>query len=302
MTEREVDDNMRAEMNSLVAAYVLDALPADERAEFEAYLNEDPAQAREVAELSAVSALLGATNAAEPPSGLRERVLLAATQTRQLPPITRRSDDATGRQRNAGAPGPVAVTSAAQSSAAQSSAAQSSAVVLPDPARPVPLERTRRQRVATRVATAFALAAVLVLGVVVGIQADRLGDARRETQLAREALAFQEVTRQADMRTETSRVSSGGNATVLVSDSAGRGVVLLVGVDDLTADRTYQLWLIDAAGAPRPVRTFLTDDTTATVDFADFRAGDSVGVSVEPAGGSPTGAPTTTPVLALKVA
>lgn len=284
MTDGEVEDSMQREMNSLVAAYVLDALPPDEREVFEAFLDGSPTAAQEVAELLSVSAVLGAVDTAAPAPGLRESVLSAVGRTRQLPRITRRSDaERTPGQPVAGQPVP------AQPVPAQPVAAQ-----------PVPV--TRRRKAAVRVAAAFALAAVLVLGVVVGIQADRLAEARRETQAAQGALALSSITGQADMQTRTSAVASGGTATVLSSARAGRGVVLLAGVTTLATDKTYELWLIDAAGKPRPVTTFATDNTTATVDFAGFRTGDSVGLSVEPAGGSPTGAPTTTPVLAVKVA
>jgi len=284
MTDGEVEDSMQREMNSLVAAYVLDALPPDEREVFEAFLDGSPTAAQEVAELLSVSAVLGAVDAAAPAPGLRESVLSAVGRTRQLPRITRRSDaERTPGQPVAGQPVP------AQPVPAQPVAAQ-----------PVPV--TRRRKAAVRVAAAFALAAVLALGVVVSIQADRLAEARRETQAAQGALALSSITGQADMQTRTSAVASGGTATVLSSARAGRGVVLLAGVTTLATDKTYELWLIDAAGKPRPVTTFATDNTTATVDFAGFRTGDSVGLSVEPAGGSPTGAPTTTPVLAVKVA
>ncbi len=284
MTDGEVEDSMQREMNSLVAAYVLDALPPDEREVFEAFLDGSPTAAQEVAELLSVSAVLGAVDAAAPAPGLRESVLSAVGRTRQLPPITRRSD----AERTPGQPVP------AQPVPAQPVPAQ------PVAAQPVPV--TRRRKAAVRVAAAFALAAVLVLGVVVGIQADRLAEARRETQAAQGALALSSITGQADLQTRTSAVASGGTATVLSSARAGRGVVLLAGVTTLATDKTYELWLIDAAGKPRPVTTFATDNTTATVDFAGFRTGDSVGLSVEAAGGSPTGAPTTTPVLAVKVA
>jgi len=289
MTDGEVEDSMQREMNSLVAAYVLDALPPDEREVFEAFLDGSPTAAQEVAELLSVSAVLGAVDTAAPAPGLRESVLSAVGRTRQLPPITRRSN----AERTPGQPVP------AQPVPAQPVPAQ------PVPGQPVPAQAvpvTRRRRAAVRVAAAFALAAVLVLGVVVGIQADRLAEARRETQAAQGALALSSVTGQADLQTRTSAVASGGTATVLSSARAGRGVVLLAGVTTLATDKTYELWLIDAAGKPRPVTTFATDNTTATVDFAGFRSGDSVGLSVEPAGGSPTGAPTTTPVLAVKVA
>jgi len=294
MTDGEVEDSMQREMNSLVAAYVLDALPPDEREVFEAFLDGSPTAAQEVAELLSVSAVLGAVDTAAPAPGLRESVLSAVGRTRQLPPITRRSN----AERTPGQPVPAQPVPA-QPVPAQPVPAQ------PVPAQPVPAQAvpvTRRRRAAVRVAAAFALAAVLVLGVVVGIQADRLAEARRETQAAQGALALSSITGQADLQTRTSAVASGGTATVLSSARAGRGVVLLAGVTTLATDKTYELWLIDAAGKPRPVTTFATDNTTATVDFAGFRSGDSVGLSVEPAGGSPTGAPTTTPVLAVKVA
>jgi len=309
MTDGEVEDSMQREMNSLVAAYVLDALPPDEREVFEAFLDGSPTAAQEVAELLSVSAVLGAVDTAAPAPGLRESVLSAVGRTRQLPPITRRSN----AERTPGQPVPAQPVPAqpvpAQPVPAQPVPAQP-VPAQPVPAQPVPAQPvaaqpvpvTRRRKAAVRVAAAFALAAVLVLGVVVGIQADRLAEARRETQAAQGALALSSITGQADLQTRTSAVASGGTATVLSSARAGRGVVLLAGVTTLATDKTYELWLIDAAGKPRPVTTFATDNTTATVDFAGFRTGDSVGLSVEPAGGSPTGAPTTTPVLAVKVA
>lgn len=56
-------------------AYVLDALPGPERAAFEAHLETCPDCAREVRELAATAALLGAAVAVEPPPELREAVL-----------------------------------------------------------------------------------------------------------------------------------------------------------------------------------------------------------------------------------
>ena len=92
MSEMGVDDDVRREMNTLVAAYVLDALPRPERSAFERYLEQAPDTAHEVAELFATSALLGSMDAAPPPAGLRERVLAAVAQTRPLPPLTRTPD------------------------------------------------------------------------------------------------------------------------------------------------------------------------------------------------------------------
>lgn len=67
-------------------AYVLDALPADERLGFEEHLADCTACQAEVAELSEAVARLGATVATDPPAGLKERVMAAIGNVRQLPP------------------------------------------------------------------------------------------------------------------------------------------------------------------------------------------------------------------------
>ncbi|HEX5614460.1 MAG TPA: anti-sigma factor [Acidimicrobiia bacterium] len=64
-------------------AYVLDALDDTDRARFEEYLATHPEAAREVEELRAAAARLGAASATTPPPGLRARVLAEASRTRQ---------------------------------------------------------------------------------------------------------------------------------------------------------------------------------------------------------------------------
>lgn len=65
------------------AAYVLHALPEEERGEFEAHLEECESCRREVAELRATAATLGRSTAETPPPALRERVLSAVATTPQ---------------------------------------------------------------------------------------------------------------------------------------------------------------------------------------------------------------------------
>ena len=309
MTEREEDD-MGREMNTLAAAYVLDALPADERSAFESYLEGAPDTAHEVVELFATSAVLGGTSALAPPPGLRSRVLAEVTQTRQLPPLTGRreatADTPVGtsemllRRISDGPDHPARHTDAGRHVAAAGDTAADGRST--GPVVPVDAAASRRRRtLGARVAAGFALAAVVALGVVVGVQADRLSDARQETQAAqRKNAAISDVVNQPDVATKTTQVAGGGRATVLVSATARRGVVVLDGVASLPSDKTYQLWLIDPGNTARSVGTFTTEEQAAEVGFADFRTGDAVGVSVEPAGGS--AAPTTKPVFALPIA
>lgn len=77
---------MSVEVHTLVGAYVLDALPTDERAHFERHLTECDVCAAEVHELLEVAARL-AVSADEPaPPSLRRRVLNAIDIVRPLSP------------------------------------------------------------------------------------------------------------------------------------------------------------------------------------------------------------------------
>lgn len=305
MTDREEDD-MRREMNTLVAAYVLDALPADERSAFEVYLEGAPDTAHEVSELFATSAVLGAMSELAPPPGLRSRVLGQVTQTRQLPPLTGRRDGSadlpisgTGemllRRVSDG------VDHQGQADLGRHVASRRDDVQSPPPVVPIDAAARRRRTLGARVAAGFALAAVVALGVLVGVQADQLSGARQQTQAAQQkSAAISGVVNQPDVTTKTTQVAGGGRATVLVSAGAHKGVVVLDDVATLPSDKTYQLWLIDSSKKARSVGTFATDRATAAVDFSGVRTGDVLGVSVEPAGGST--APTTKPVFALPIA
>ncbi len=56
------------------------------------------------------------------------------------------------------------------------------------------------------------------------------------------------------------------------------------------AGRDYQLWLIGASGVPVPLG--LLREAEVVTDVAALIPGETLAVSLEPAGGSPTGAPT----------
>jgi anti-sigma-K factor RskA len=80
---------MNADVHALAGAYALDALPPEEASDFAAHLADCAACQQEVAELQVTAAQLGLTVAQAPPPALREQVLRAARQTRQVPPATR---------------------------------------------------------------------------------------------------------------------------------------------------------------------------------------------------------------------
>lgn len=80
---------MSAEVHTLTGAYAADALEDGERRFFEQHLEDCDACAREVAELQATAARLGAAVAETPPADLRGRVLAEIDHTRQEAPRSR---------------------------------------------------------------------------------------------------------------------------------------------------------------------------------------------------------------------
>src|SRR5690242_8222429 len=78
--------NQRDE-HTLAGAYAMDAISAKDRDRFERHLTGCEECAREIASLRETTALLGAAAAEPLPAGLKQRVMAAATMTRQQPPV-----------------------------------------------------------------------------------------------------------------------------------------------------------------------------------------------------------------------
>jgi anti-sigma-K factor RskA len=79
----------RTDPHTLAGAYALDALGPADRARFGQHLATCPACRQETQGLHEATAMLAATAVTAPPDGLRDRVLAAAAQTRQSPPLPR---------------------------------------------------------------------------------------------------------------------------------------------------------------------------------------------------------------------
>lgn len=77
---------MSPDIHTLTGAYAVDALPEEERRDFEEHLEVCEACRREVAELRETAAHLGAATAEAPPAHLRDAVLGQIDDTRQRPP------------------------------------------------------------------------------------------------------------------------------------------------------------------------------------------------------------------------
>jgi anti-sigma-K factor RskA len=78
----------RDDLHVLTGSYVLDAVSDAEREEFERHLQHCPACEAEVRGLRETAARLALASAMTPPAQMERRVLAAAYQTRQLPPLS----------------------------------------------------------------------------------------------------------------------------------------------------------------------------------------------------------------------
>jgi anti-sigma-K factor RskA len=148
-----------------------------------------------------------------------------------------------------------------------------------------------------RIAIAFGaagLAAALVL-------AFALSSAQRQLDTARaQDKAISAVLTAPGARILTARTTVGGTGTAVVATSQKKLIFTSAGLPQLSAAKVYQLWLM---GPPRTRSAGLlpaaAEGRTAPLLASGLRAGDRVGVTVEPAGG--TSQPTTTPILVMSV-
>jgi hypothetical protein len=248
------------DLHVLTGAYALDALDdGAERDRFVRHLRRCQACASEVRGLREVATALAYAAAAEPPPELRERIMRLVRTTRQLPPEV----------------GPERLLRRLR--AWLSSAGWT--IWFP------------------RLATVTAVVAVVV-AIVLGISL--AGTQQQLSQAQAQSRAIAAVLAAPDVRTVTGPVKTGGVATVVLSAARHQLVVSTSGLRALPADRVYQLWLI----GPPAVRSAgllpsAVAGRTSPVLASGMVAGDKLGVTVEPAGG--TSRPTTKPILVLSL-
>lgn len=109
-------------------------------------------------------------------------------------------------------------------------------------------------------------------------------------------VALTEVSQASDVQEQTVQVSGGGNATLHWSDELDRAVLVAEQLPKLADDKDVEVWLVRGE-TPISVGVLAPDDEPAVLD--GFRPGDVVALTVEAAGGSPSGAPTTDPIAAI---
>ncbi|MGE0819045.1 MAG: anti-sigma factor [Candidatus Nanopelagicales bacterium] len=249
-----------ADVHALSGAYALDALEPAEAAAFEQHLESCDACREEVRSLREAAGALSFDAEEPPPASLRSSVLAGISQVRPLPPV------------GAAAPQPPAATD------------------------DLAAARARRARMRSPWLVGAAAALALLAGGAV-VRSVQLG-----TQLDSVSAQAAEVTAvltAPDATTTSASVTTGGRAAVVSSASLGKSVLVTDGMAPAPAGRTYQIWYLSDSGAPASAGFVPEGSSTAVVLSGDLSAATGVGVTVEPAGGSP--APTTTPILAVAV-
>ncbi|MBN9211784.1 MAG: hypothetical protein BGO45_12860 [Microbacterium sp. 71-36] len=146
----------------------------------------------------------------------------------------------------------------------------------------------------------FTLAASLVAVLVLGFGAVTIGQ-----QLTRPAslVALEQVTTAPDAQSATATMPDGAVVTAHWSDSTGQSVLVTDKMSTLPSDKTYELWFV-RDDTPIAAGIFSTDaegKATAVLQ-GEFHSGDVIAVTVEPAGGSPDGTPSSAPVVAVATA
>jgi anti-sigma-K factor RskA len=260
----------RDDPHTLAGAYAMDAVDDADRARFAQHLAGCESCRQEVRGLREAAAALAAATAMAPRAALKEAVLEAAARTRQLPPLTR--------------PGPQPRRGRA-AAAASWLARRRGLRWLPD--------RAGARRLVLGLAGAV-LAVAVALGVVSyeGIQ-HRLDQAQGGDHTVAAVLSAP------DASMLSGHVSTGGTVTVVMSHRMRTLVLTAADLHVLPPSQRYELWLIGPEGS-RPAG--MIDGSghqpmAGPMVVSGLSAGDSVGMTVEPASGSPQ--PTSQPVLMI---
>ncbi|MGZ9929535.1 anti-sigma factor [Streptomyces sp. NC-S4] len=157
----------------------------------------------------------------------------------------------------------------------------------------------RRSRPVSNWALAACIAAAVALGGVAVAQYQQAEDARQQAQQARLTNdAVGSVLAAADARVATAPLRGGAVGTVVVSASRNQAVFAASGLPAPSGGKVYQLWYDDGGGKMRSAGLMDTGTpATATLLDGPVNAASGMGVTVEPAGGSPQ--PTSAPVALL---
>ncbi|MFJ4296026.1 anti-sigma factor domain-containing protein [Curtobacterium sp. NPDC089689] len=291
MTERHDDPS------TLTGSYALDALSDDERTQVEVALASSPELRSETDSLRETALQLAYSTAPiEPPASLKASLMAQIQNTPQAAPL---APAASVPAASAAAPSDPASSAAGLEARPASAPSPASASVSG------PAETAARRRWFQRPAAALSAAAavaVVFLGVGLGVGGVlNPGDESRPVT-SQSASVLDGIYAASDFQRSSTPVQGGGTATVVWSQDLGKSAVILDGVEAAPKGKTYELWYIDSKAAGGAITSAglmdqYADGVHSAVLSGKVRDGVTVGITVEPAGGSKQ--PTTTPIAAV---
>jgi len=156
--------------------------------------------------------------------------------------------------------------------------------------------RPRRSRAWVPWLSGVVATASIVVAVLFGFAQAHTQDELNQVKAENQAISLLLSAPEAKLLTHA--VTNGGVATVVLAADRHELAVVTTGLPALPSGQVYQLWLIGkpkivSAGLLPPAKNGQTPAVLAT----GVAKGDTLGLTVEPAGGSAQ--PTTTPILAL---
>lgn len=241
----------------------------------------------EAAEFADVATQLGlAVEPVEPPPSLKAGIMAKLASTPQLPAAQADAEE------------PVADVRSKPASIAESRTGPAESPTGP-PATPAgPAESRARARWFSRPMTIVAAAAAALVLFVGGIFVGSVLSGHNSFE-AQQAASLAQINAASDVQHATSPVQGGGTATLVWSGHEGKSALVTTGLPALPSDKTYELWYIRGNEAT-PAGTMVPSGSGATwrVLEGTMSAGDTVGVTVEPKGGSTK--PTTQPIVAIQ--
>lgn len=147
-------------------------------------------------------------------------------------------------------------------------------------------DSTQRWRRFTAAAVAAAVLGIAGTATVWAVQEARVDDAQRlAEQVAADQARISAVLAAPDVRIRSTTVAGGGTVTVALAPSLDDGAILVSGLPAPGADKAYQLWLLRGA-APTSAGVMAADAGAGAAVVHGIAGVDTIGVTVEPAGGS----------------
>lgn len=246
---------------------------------------EDEQEARAFEDVAAEFAL--AADPVEPRPELKAALFAKLASTPQLP------------AQDAAAPDKTAHDAAAQDATAPDAPEPPVAPAAPsaEPSAPGAAERAAQRRWFQRPALLLgAAAAAVVLFIGGAFVGSALSGSNAYT--SQQASALAQINAAGDVQHATANVEGGGTATLVWSGELGRSALVANDLPQLPSSKTYELWYIrDGQAIPAGTMEPADSGSTWRVLSGDMSAGDTVGVTVEPRGGSTK--PTTPPIVAI---